>query len=180
MNTKNSITVESSKVKTLLLVIGGFGFIALGAWFLSLDVEEIESKRRFNSPILIYGVGIAVVGFFGICTAGGIWRFFSSKPGLELTSEGINIFAIGPSLFIPWGDVSGFSVYNVHRQKLLVINLHEPDKYIEVGSRLRRRIAKASYELCGSPVSLSSNSLKLNFKELCELCEEYYQQCGRG
>ena len=172
--------IEASKSKTLLLIALGIAFVVMGVWLFTLDSAVIESMRRFNNPILIHGIGIVCIIFFGLATVAAIWRFFSSKPGLELSSDGINIFAMGPGTFIPWSDVSGFSVYEIHKQKMLVINLHDPNKYIETGGKIRRQIAKANYNLCGSPFAISSNALKINFRSLCELCERYILEYGKG
>ncbi len=70
------IVIELSKVKILLLTIGAAIFVLLGIWLLSMDVQEIESQRRFNSPTLIYGVGIVSIVFFGLCGLIGVKKFF--------------------------------------------------------------------------------------------------------
>ncbi len=172
--------IQTSKTKTLLLVVGSIGFVALGAWFLSLDPTEIESKCCFNNSFFLYAVGIASVGFFGLCAIAAIWRLFSSKPGLIVNSKGIELFAIGPSTFIPWPDVSGFSKVEVQGQKLLVVHLHNPQKYMETGGKFRRSMAAASYKMIGSPISISSNSLAISFEGLYELCETYFQRYANG
>lgn len=174
IKTMEKRVIEASRSKTLLLVTIGLGFVALGAYFLALDPAAIESRGR--SPLLIYAVGIASVVFFGLCTAAGIWRLFSSKPGLVVSPEGIEMFGMGESTVVPWRDISGFSLYKVQGQKMLVLNLYEPEKYLEAGGGLRRRLAKANYGLCGSPMAISTSSLELSFKELHELCEEYLQR----
>ncbi|PFG11432.1 MULTISPECIES: STM3941 family protein [unclassified Marinobacter] len=169
-------TIETSKVKILLLIIIAFGFVALGASFLSLDPAEIASRRRFNSPLLIHGIGVVSVGFFSLCAIAGIWKLFSSGPGLALSSKGIEIFGIRSNTLVPWIDVSGFSVYEMQSQKMLIVKLRNPKKYIEADSSFRRFMAETNYKMCGSPISVSANSLKISFKELCELFEQYFER----
>ncbi len=172
--------IQASKTKTLLLVVGSIGFVALGTWFLSLGPTEIESKCCFNSPFFLYAAGIASVGFFGLSAIASVWRLFSPKPGLIVNSKGIELFAIGPSTFIPWPDVSGFSRVEVHGQKMLVVHLHNPQKYIESGGKFRRCMASASHKMIASPIAISSNFLEISFERLCELCEMYFQRYASG
>lgn len=173
-------TIQASKTKTLVAIAISLGFVALGVSFLSLDVAEIESKQRFNSPFLIYAVGIASLSFFGLGAVVGIWRLLSPKLGLIISSKGIEIFAIGASTKITWSEISGFSVFEVHSQKMLIIHLHNPQEYIDVGNNFRRRIAAANHKMCGSPISISSNAFSINFKQLSELCETYFQRYAVG
>lgn len=168
--------IEASRAKVILLIALCLGFVAAGVWILLLDPAEIKALRTFNNTVLVYGLGILNVGFFGLGTLAGIWRLFSRKPALELSDEGINIFHIGSNTFVPWSDVSGFSVCKMHRQKMLAVHLHTPSQYIQTCSKLNSYAARANYNLCNSPVVIAAHSLKISFEELCELCEQYFQQ----
>src|SRR5688572_7701312 len=96
-------TIKLSRTKTALLILGSFAFVGLGLWMLSLDQSTIESHRRYNSPLFVYGVGTVAVIFFGACGILGVKKFFENKPGLVLSSAGIfdnsSAFSAG---FIPW------------------------------------------------------------------------------
>lgn len=175
-----SLVIQASRKKTLFLIVIGFGFVALGLWFLSLDPAEIEAQRRFDNPAFIRGLGLATVTFFGLCVGAATWRLFSSKPGLALNSDGVTIYAATENTFIPWRGISGLSTYEVHRQRMLVLGLRNPDEYLERGGALRRWVARANFNLCGSPVVIASNTLKLDLKELHELFAHYFKRYGGG
>jgi hypothetical protein len=172
------VVVPASRAKALVLLIIASGFVALGIWFLSLDASTIEAQRRYSNPAFIYGLGWVTIAFFGLGIAAAVWRLFSTKPGLVLNSEGVRICAIGQGTFLPWSDISGLSIFEVHRTRLLVVNLKDPEKYIESGGSVRRSMGRASLKLCGSPIAVSSNTVALSFDELSELFARYISRYG--
>lgn len=172
--------IDASKTKTILIVFVSAIFVLIGGWMLSLSPESIESKRRMNIPLVVYALGGAGVLFFGLGVVGGIWRLFSRKPALELNSDGVKIFYIGTTILVSWKEITGLSVYEIHNQKMLVIKLRNPNKYINRGGNFRRALARQSFNMCGSPISISSNSLKLKFQELIEVFEKYLDRYGHN
>jgi len=175
----DAVVIEASNTKTVLLVLVGIGFVALGAWFVSLDPETLAAQPRFNSPAFVHALGYVTVAFFGLCVAAAIWRLFSSKPGLILDREGLTVHGFMDDLFVPWRDVAGFGVYEAHRQRMLVVGLKNPEGYVERGGKLRRMVARANYSLCGSPVVISSNTLRLDFESLIEVVGKFHARWSR-
>lgn len=146
---------------------------------LSIDEATIRASHRYNHPIYVHGIGICSILFFGLCGIFGFVKILDKKPGLILNSEGIKFSAgITTVSSLPWSEVIGTSVYQVHNQKLLVVLLKQPEKYIEAGSKLKKILNRANYKMCGSPITLSSNSFKLRFHELEELLNRYVQKYG--
>ena len=181
MNSNNTKVIELSKVKVLLLIVGALAFVALGIWMLQLDSTWIESQRRFNSPALVHGVGVASIVFFGLCAVAAVMKLFDRKPGLVLSSTGIldNSSSASAGL-IPWSEVQGFDVLKIQRQRLLIVKLVAPDKYVEVGSAVKRSLNRMNLKMCGSPIAITSNSLKINFDELLDVCNSYLSQYGKN
>jgi hypothetical protein len=173
--------VPVSRRKVLMLVIGAVGFVALGFWMFQLDSAWIESQRRFNNPLLIHAFGVVAMVFFGACGLVGIRRLFDSKPGLVLSSSGILIAASAASAeLIPWSDITRFDTYVIHRQKMLVVKLAAPEKYMSAGGSLRQALQRANMQLVGSPFAISSGTLKIKFDELVTLCNEYLEKYRNG
>ena len=172
--------VEFSKRKLLLLVIGAMVFVTLGIWLYQLDPAWIEAQRRFNNPLLVHGVGIVSVVFFGFCGAVGIRKLFDSKPGLVLGATGIVDNSSGVSAgLIPWSDIQGFGIHEIQKQKMLIIKLADPQKYVQVGGSMKQALNRMNLKMCGSPIAISANSLKIDFSELVSLCNSYYAKYGR-
>jgi hypothetical protein len=180
MNNTDEKTIDLSKTKLLLLVAGALIFVALGIWMYQLDSAWIEAQRRFNSPALVHGIGIASIVFFGACGAAGINKVFDKNPGLVLSAAGIvdNSSAVSAGL-IPWSDIQGFSVLEIQKQKMLIVKLADPEKYIRAGGPMRQALNRMNARISGSPVAISSTALKINFNELVSLCNSYHSKYGR-
>jgi hypothetical protein len=183
MESTDETVIETSMAKLVRLVLASCAFVAPGAWLLSFDAEEIRSGRSFgffyHSPPLAYGVGLAAVVFGGLTGLYGVRKMFDKRPGLVLNSAGLVDNASGVAAgFIPWSDVTGARVHEIHNQKMLVINLRDPRKYLDRGGALKRALHKASYKMGSGPVSISSVSLKMDFPELVSLFERYLRKYG--
>jgi hypothetical protein len=171
--------IELSKVKLGLLLLGAVGFVAMGCWMFTLDDAEILAQRRFNNPLLVHGIGILAATFFGLCGVIAVIKLFDSKPGLVLNDAGLVDNASGIAAgFIPWSDVSNVGIYEIQKQKMLVIQLTDTSKYIARGSAFRRMVNRANTSLCGSPVAIPSSALKIRFDDLVVAFDEYRDKMG--
>jgi len=181
MNTADELVIGSSKHKVTWLILGSFVFVALGAWMLSMDAESLRTEPGlFGDPLFVHGAGIAGIVFFGFCGVFGVRKLFDKKPGLVLNSAGItdNSSALAAG-FIPWSEILGAEIFKVRRQKMLVIKVSNPEAYIERGSAVKRILSRANCKLCGSPVVITSNTLKIAFPELLSTFEQYHQKFGQ-
>lgn len=173
--------IELSKKKLVLLVAGSCAFVIAGAWMLSLDAEEIRAGRSFtlfyNDPTFVFILGAASILFFGLAGLYGLKMLFDREPGLVLNSSGIvdNASAMTAG-FIPWSEVIGVGVYEIQRQKMLIIGVRDPRKYVERGSALKQLVNRANHKLGGSPIAISSIALQIDFPELLSLFERYLQK----
>jgi hypothetical protein len=171
--------IELSKLKLGLLLLGAIGFVALGMWMFTLDDAEILAQRRFNSPAFVHGTGVVAAAFFGLCGVALVSKLFDVKPGLVLSDAGLVDNASGIAVgFIPWSDVSGVGIYEIQKQRMLVIQLENADKYIERGNALRRILNRANTQLCGSPVVIPASALRIGFDELVAAFDEYRPRMG--
>ena len=181
MDSTDETMIELSRTKLLLLTLGSCAFVAAGAWLLSLDAAEVRAGRSFrlffNDPTFAYGAGLASILFFGACGVYGIVKMFDRKPGLVLNSDGVVDNASGVAAgFIPWSEVLGAGVYEVQGRKMLIIGVRDPRKYIERGGALRRMLNKANNGMTGSPITIPSVTLKMNFSEVVSLFNRYQEK----
>ena len=167
--------IELSKVKLALLTFGAITFVLLGAWFLSMEVHEIESQRKFNSPVLVYGIGVVSIVFFGMSAFIGLKKLFDDSPGLVVNTEGILDNSSGISAgIIPWKEIVGIGEYTVQKQKFISILVKDPEKYVNNGNLLKRIANRANLKMCGTPVNISANSLKIDYDELLEVITKFH------
>ena len=179
MTSSDETVVPLSKTKLVWLIILSAGFVALGFWTFQTDSAWIESQSRFNNPMLVHAIGIVAIVFFGLGVVVGIRRLFDRKPGLVLSSAGI-LVSSGSIGLIPWGDIAGFATHKIHRQKMLVVKLVDPEKYVRAGGALRQALRRTNMNMVGSPFALSSSTLEISFDELVALCGKYLEKYGKG
>jgi len=178
MSPSDERIIPLSKAKLLLLLVGACVFIALGIWMLQIGPEGMRSPRF--KVAFMHGIGLASIVFFGLCGLVGLRKLFETKPGLVLNSTGILDNSSGISAgFVPWSDIAGFGIFQVQTIRTLVIEVIDPDKYANRGGAIQRALKKANVRLCGSPVAISSNALKIDFDELLQLCNDYLTKYGR-
>ncbi|MFN9715354.1 MAG: STM3941 family protein [Planctomycetota bacterium] len=160
--------IAMSKTKLVVLTAGSLAFVAAGLWF---------CQSRFD--FVLRGVGIASVLFFGLCGAGWGWKLFDSKPGLRLSAAGIEDNSSGMSVgLIPWEEIVGFRVFESQKTRILVVLIIDPEKWIKRQGPIRQSVFKMNLRLCGSPIGITSNSLKISFDELMSLVGSYYSKYG--
>jgi hypothetical protein len=180
MTAGDETVVPLSRSKVLLLIIGAVGFVALGLWLSQLDPAWLESQRRFNNPTLVHAIGVTAVVFFGLCGVVGVRKLFDSKPGLVLSSAGmLDRSSAASERLIPWRDIERFDTYELHKQKFLVVKLVAPEKYVASGGALMQALNRANMKMVGSPIAISSNTLKISFDELVTLCNTYLAKYAR-
>jgi hypothetical protein len=181
MNSNAETIIALSKTKIVLLILGACAFVVLGAWLFSLDEATIQSQRRFNNPTFVYGIGLVSIVFFGLCGIFALRKLFDKGPGLIFNSSGIVDNASGVSAgFIPWSEVVGAEILEIQKQKILIIKVKNPEQYVDRGGLLKRTLSRANYKMCGSPITISSNALKVDFPKLCALFNQYHGEYGNA
>lgn len=179
MDASDETIIELSKRKIVLLLLGAFAFVAAGIWMLTLDDASIQSRRGVNDPLYVHGLGLVAIVFFGLCGLYALKKLFDKKPALVFNNSGIvdNVSSVSAG-FIPWSEVVGAQIYEIQKQKLLIIKVRDPQAYIARGSLLKQKLNKANYKMVGSPISISANTLAIKFSELVSLFDQYQRKYG--
>lgn len=183
MNSSDEKIIELSKTKIALAIVGSSAFVAIGIWMLSLDEASIRSSRSFrlfwNNPMYVQALGLLSIAVFGLLALFFFKKLFDKKPGLVFSNSGIvdNASAAAAG-FIPWSEVMGADIFEMAQQKMLIIHVRDPQKYVDQGNAVKRKLNQANYNMCGSPIAISANALKINFVELHALFDQYQQKYG--
>jgi len=166
MTTADQIEIPLSKGKLTMMLLGSIAFVAIGLWFV-ISPPTIQNGL-FSNPTLILVVGIASILFFGLCAFMILKKLQDNKFGLIVDKTGITDNASGISAgHIPWSDIKEITTSQVMNQKFLMILVSNPNDYIDRQTNvIKRKGAELNYQNYGSPISISTNSLKCNFDEL--------------
>ncbi len=172
---QNRIEIPFSKVKPSFLVIVGLVFILGGIEMILHPYSDWYRIRNFD-PLFFYFIGIAsiLLGLGGI--ASGIKIFLSKGMAVIIDSNGITDNSSNLSVgLIEWADITDIKSHNNNSSKYLSIFVKNPEKYI-----LRKKIAKVfmrmNMNMTGTPLYISSISLKCSFKELERIVFKEYDR----
>ena len=168
MTTNLPITIPLSKGKLLLSTLGAFAFVAIGFWFVLAPPSRTGSLLEFTFLMVL---GLVSILFFGGITILVIRKLFDSRPGLIINEQGINDNSGGLSLgLILWQDIVDIQVQQIQRQRLILILVKNPQDYLDRQSNgWKRKLMAMNYRQYGTPLSISSNGLKISFAELLEI-----------
>ena len=165
MTKEEKFEIPLSKTKIILALFGSLVFVGLGLWFL------IKLPRN-STPIFV--AGFATVIFFGLAAVTILRKLSDKMPGLIISKQGIMDNSSGVSAgIISWTDIQEIKIAQVMNQKFLMFIVKNPQEYLDkVTNPLKRNTMKMNYKTYGTPISISSNALQTNFKDLHKLLIE--------
>ncbi|GAE66950.1 hypothetical protein CIN01S_22_00050 [Chryseobacterium indologenes NBRC 14944] len=124
----------------------------------------------FKSETFISLAGILAILFAVLCLSILIKNFFNRSFNLVIDKKGINdnssFAGVG---MILWEDIVSIKKTTVFSTKFLLIEVKNPDKYIRVDSKLKKRILENNLRTYGTPIAISANTLAFNFDKLEEV-----------
>lgn len=165
------IEIPISKTKISFLLIGALIFVILGVLF-SLTPDKFTTMI-FRSPQIIRIVGIVAVLFFGAAGIYGLRKLFDKAVGLTIDDYGItdnsNASSVG---LIDWSDILEIKTEQVMSTRFLLIFVDNPDEYLERANGFKRKLMKGNMKMYGTPLSITSNTLRYDFSDLERLIME--------
>jgi hypothetical protein len=156
------VALSKSKLFGLLLLSGGF--VAIGLWLIA--AQEI------------WFLGLLSLAFFGVAGIFMLLKLFDLKPGLILNEQGLidNAGGLSSGQMLYWTEIEDIWVTQVSSQQFITLGLKEPLAYIEKEpNSWKRRLMKMNHRLYGSPVQISTSSLKIDFHRLYPLIVDTWQ-----
>lgn len=164
-----TIEIPLSKTKLFLTITGSVLFVVMGVYLFTTVANQ---QTRFN-PGLVKGTGLAGIIFFGATGIFGIKKLFDRKPGMVIDEYGIidNSSSIGAG-FIKWQDITGIRTERVMSSSFLLIFVKDPSSLLDRKTGLKRKLMKANLDMYGTPVAITSNTLKYSFANLEKLLRE--------
>ena len=183
MNPGDEKIIELSKTKIARALLGTCAFVAIGIWMLSLDEESIRSGRSFrlflNNPMYVRGLALLSIVLFGLLALFFFRKLFDKQSGLVFSDSGIvdNASAVSAG-FIPWSEIIGSRIFEMPQLQMLIIMVRDPERYVDQGNAVKRKLNQANHKMCGSPIAISANTLKINFAELHSLFDHYQRKYG--
>ncbi len=163
------IEIPLNKSKLLIMLIGSLAFVAIGFWFV-INPPVIENSF-WGNPARLAIAGYAAIVFFGIVAFFLLRKLPDSKPGLIIDETGLTDNSGGLAAgHIAWSDIEDISEMEMHRQRLIMIHVRNPEEYIDRQKNLfKRKGMQMNYKMYGTPISITVNGLKTSFDDLMNI-----------
>jgi hypothetical protein len=160
------IEIALSKSKIVLMLSGALTFVAIGLWF--VIAPPIIENSYWGNPTRIAIAGYSSIIFFGFCAFFLIRKLPDNKPGLIIDDTGLLDNSSGLSGgHILWADIENILVIKIHRQKLIMLQVKNPQHYIDRQTSLfKRKGMELNNKMYGMPLSITANGLKISFDNL--------------
>ena len=163
---EQQVEISLSKMKLTLMVIGSLLFVVIGILFV-INPEKYTTPIMRN-PTVIFISGLASILFFSLCFVFIAKKLGDNSLGLIISDKGIFDNSSGLSAGqILWSDIENISVIKIHRQRLIMLQVTNPQEYIDKQtSSFKRKMMQLNFKIYGTPLSITSNGLKISFDEL--------------
>ena len=169
------IEIPLNKKKISLILLGSIVFVTFGLLF-TLTPETFISTR-YRSELLIRIVGIISWSFFGIGTIFGISKLLDKSAGLTINDNGItdntNFTSVG---LMKWEDIKKIKSDKSASIDFMFIYVKNPKTYIERTTFIKRKLMQGNMKRYGTPLSLTSMTLKCDYKYLATLIDEKFNE----
>lgn len=174
------IEIPVSKSKILLLLWGAIIFVVIGVLF--IFSPHTFTTSLFSRPEVIRFAGIMAVLFFGMTILFLIRKLFDNKVGLIIDDQGITDHSSGTSVgLVLWEDIQDIEFIRVASTRFILLVTDQPEDYIaKANGTLARKVMKANYGMYGSPICISSSTLKIKFSELQSLLVDEFKKRQRS
>lgn len=143
------------------------GFVAMGLWMTGAFGEVPQTR---HPATYTRAVGWVSVLFFGVCTLGGLRRFFDSREELRIGPAGIR-HTLRSEATIPWSAISGVTTWHHHRQRMIVLHLSDPALFPAKGVFSKLEVLNRG--LTGGDVSISLIGTNRSFSEAMAAIEAH-------
>ena len=170
------IEIYSSKMKSLLLLIGSIAFVAIGIWLL-LEEDNLTGWRARNS-IFTRGIGIASIIFFGFGIFVGVKRLIKLEIAVIIDSKGLNVNP-KKSLteFLKWSDINGFEEIKIQSTRIIIIGVENAEYWLnKETSGFRRKLMQFNINNYNSPFNIASARLDISSDKLIETLNKYFDR----
>ncbi|WP_162032347.1 STM3941 family protein [Chryseobacterium potabilaquae] len=175
MNKIQNIEIKLSKKKLMFLLLLAIGFVIISSLFSINPSYFVSFITRSEKVIFLIGVLGTVV--FGIASILLFIKLFDNKLGLVINKEGIldntNFSSIG---LIKWVDITNIRIEKVMSTKFLLIEVINPNEYIERASVIKKLSLKQNMKTYNTPITLTSVGLQHSFEDLSEIIFESWKK----
>jgi len=164
---KERIEIKLSKTKGILTFLGSVAFVLVSIWLISFADNQHRHSQTF-----VKVAGYVGLIFFGPCGLYIFYKLFDTKPGLVIDDKGILDNSSAASGHIIKGNrIVGLRIGQVKSTKFILIDLVDPEQFLNEASGITKTLMWGTYKMYGTPTSISSSTLNIDFDELYDMID---------
>jgi hypothetical protein len=165
------IEIKLSKTKGVLTFLGSVAFVLVSIWLISFA----DNQHRY-SQTFVKGAGYVGLIFFGLCGLYIFYKLFDTKPGLVIDDKGIlDNSSAASGHIIKWDRIVGLRIGQVKSTKFILIDIVDPEQFLNEVSGIKKTLMWGTYKMYGTPTSISSSTLNIDFDELYNMIDRRLQ-----
>ena len=167
------VVIKPSRAKMLLLLGVGIGAAVLCLW---MGFGEVSSTMRGPSRAVLAGVMVICGGFFGLGGLYALYRLFSPLPALVISAEGlVDSASMANAGFIAWNEIQEVIVHTYGNQKMLGIEVKDPQALLARLGKLKRGLLAANAALGAPLVNIPQIAISQPLEEVAEIMARFRQ-----
>jgi hypothetical protein len=166
----SDFVAKPSRARIALIILGALAFVAIGLWMIGAFGAPPESSRK--SPIFIAVIGWVSILFFGFCGLAGIRMLFDTDVQVRINASGL-YWKRWSDQTILWSDITDIGVWEHQRQKSIIVNLRDPDRYRS--SRLMGKLSGANRALTGGDIAITLSGTDGRFDDAMAAIQHHWK-----
>ena len=127
-------------------------------------------------------IGYICVAFFGLCFIIGLYNFLRGtfrREALMLTPSTLMVSpASNGSFTLKWSDISNIDTIQIGNERMLVIQLYDPLRFIERQGDSAINLMQADLALDGSPCAVVLNNIDAGDDDIEQIINKYVADYG--
>lgn len=161
-----TIEILYSRKKLLALLAGSITLAAIGCWMI---IQPEETFHFHFIPVPTKILGISCTLFFGATAAIMFKRISGNQPAITLDDLGMEYRSGLSKEYLLWQDVHAVSIMRIRKQKFIMIELNDPEKYFRRKNQITQFFLKFNQRIWQGHISLSANGMETDFDDLYKL-----------
>jgi len=156
------VVLPVNRLRAVLVTLAAMAFMAGGAWMC-----VTAARPNAEESVVLWIIGIAVLVLFGIGALCGVARLINSKPVLVVDNAGVHEHASMTGVgFLAWDEIKVSVVMRQGVQRLLFLDLADPESILTRVSRVRRALLRWNQRRTGMLVIIPTVFLPVPVREV--------------
>ena len=172
MTVPEVIEIPVNKKKLGFYLLLSVALVALGVW-MAVEAPVMKEDDLFSDPTVVRVIGFVCIALFSAGIYIFVRKLLDKAPGLVISPEGVSYYyGMSKTSVVRWEDIIRFDVSEVSRQKMIMVQVKNPQDYVKPQTNaLLRKLSQGNISMYGTPVVIAAGPLQIKTDDLILLLE---------